>query len=108
MNCRFRSVIIDGSLTLPYPYHPSRMLSSPMPMRKVLLISNTAWNIYNFRSGLIRSLIREGYQVIAVAPPTHMPVDCHRSDVPMSRYTWTTREPIPSETSHYSSHSFVY
>lgn len=38
-------------------------------MRKKVLISiNTAWNIYNFRSGLIRALINHGYEVVAVAP----------------------------------------
>lgn len=29
---------------------------------------NTAWNIYNFRKGLIRSLQAEGHQIVAIAP----------------------------------------
>ena len=29
---------------------------------------NTSWNIYNFRSGLIRTLINEGHKVVAIAP----------------------------------------
>ena len=29
---------------------------------------NTAWNLYNFRSGLIKAFIQQGYQVIAAAP----------------------------------------
>jgi glycosyltransferase involved in cell wall biosynthesis len=29
---------------------------------------NTAWNLVNFRSGLIRALVSHGYEVIAVAP----------------------------------------
>jgi glycosyltransferase involved in cell wall biosynthesis len=37
--------------------------------RKVIIGLNTAWNLYNFRSGLINSLIDRGYIVYAVAPP---------------------------------------
>lgn len=29
---------------------------------------NSAWNLLNFRSGLIRALVSEGYEVLAVAP----------------------------------------
>lgn len=36
---------------------------------KVVLVSNTAWNIYNFRGGLIRQLLSEGVAVTVVAPP---------------------------------------
>jgi hypothetical protein len=28
-----------------------------------------AWNLYNFRAGLIRALVAEGCEVVAVAPP---------------------------------------
>ena len=38
-------------------------------MNKTLLISaNTSWNLYHFRSGLIRDLQAQGYRVIAAAP----------------------------------------
>jgi glycosyltransferase involved in cell wall biosynthesis len=36
---------------------------------KVMIVVNSAWNLLNFRSGLIRALIAAGYEVIAVAPP---------------------------------------
>jgi glycosyltransferase involved in cell wall biosynthesis len=36
--------------------------------RKIVLSINTAWNIHNFRAGLIRALIEHGYEVIALAP----------------------------------------
>ena len=36
--------------------------------KKILLSLNTAWNLLNFRAGLIRELISSGYQVVAVAP----------------------------------------
>lgn len=36
--------------------------------QKIVISINTAWNIYNFRSGLIRALVSHGYQVVAVAP----------------------------------------
>lgn len=37
--------------------------------RKVVISLNTAWNLLNFRSGLIRALQDAGYEVMAVAPP---------------------------------------
>lgn len=36
--------------------------------RKVIIALNTAWNLVNFRAGLIRSLVAKGYEVVAVAP----------------------------------------
>ncbi|TFH72501.1 glycosyltransferase family 1 protein [Gammaproteobacteria bacterium LSUCC0112] len=33
-----------------------------------MIALNTAWNLVNFRSGLIRALVAEGYDVVAVAP----------------------------------------
>lgn len=36
--------------------------------RKIVISRNTAWSLYNFHSGLIKALIKEGYQVVAVAP----------------------------------------
>jgi glycosyltransferase involved in cell wall biosynthesis len=36
--------------------------------RKIVISINTAWNIYNFRAGLIRALLQEGHEVIALAP----------------------------------------
>ncbi len=35
---------------------------------RVVIALNTAWNLINFRSGLISSLVEQGYEVIAVAP----------------------------------------
>jgi glycosyltransferase involved in cell wall biosynthesis len=36
--------------------------------RKIVISINSAWNIYNFRAGLIKALIKSGYEVLAVAP----------------------------------------
>ena len=36
--------------------------------KKILISLNTAWNLLNFRTGLIRELINSGYEVVAVAP----------------------------------------
>lgn len=42
--------------------------------RKVLISINAAWNIANFRAGLVNALREAGYQVVAVAPPDqHVP-----------------------------------
>ena len=38
-------------------------------MPKILIALNTAWNLVNFRAGLIRALVAAGYEVVAVAPP---------------------------------------
>lgn len=35
---------------------------------KVMIALNTAWNLVNFRAGLIRALVAAGYEVVAVAP----------------------------------------
>jgi len=35
---------------------------------KVAIVLNTSWNIYNFRMGLINSMIKEGMEVYAIAP----------------------------------------
>jgi glycosyltransferase involved in cell wall biosynthesis len=35
---------------------------------KVLICINTAWNLLNFRAGLIQALVARGHEVVAVAP----------------------------------------
>ena len=35
---------------------------------KIVISINTSWNIYNFRSGLVKFLQSEGHEVIAIAP----------------------------------------
>jgi len=35
---------------------------------KIIISLNTAWNLLNFRAGLIRSLVAQGHEVVAVAP----------------------------------------
>jgi glycosyltransferase involved in cell wall biosynthesis len=35
---------------------------------KVIIALNSSWNLVNFRSGIIRSLVNAGYDVLAVAP----------------------------------------
>lgn len=47
----------------------------PEPMQRqsdsplVIVCANLAWNLVNFRSGLIKGLVKAGYRVLAVAPP---------------------------------------
>ncbi len=36
--------------------------------KKIILVGNTAWSMYNFRAGLIKHLIHCGYQVTVIAP----------------------------------------
>ncbi|MEF2072049.1 glycosyltransferase family 4 protein [Consotaella aegiceratis] len=46
-------------------------MKGPGPARaaRVLVAINTAWNVYNFRAGLVRALVGRGYEVVAAAPP---------------------------------------
>lgn len=36
--------------------------------KHILLVANTLWSIYNFRNGLIKSLLKDGYIVTVVGP----------------------------------------
>ncbi len=36
--------------------------------KKIVIALNTAWNLANFRAGLIRALVAKGHEVVAVAP----------------------------------------
>ena len=36
--------------------------------KKIVIALNTAWNLVNFRAGLIRALVAQGYEVVALAP----------------------------------------
>lgn len=35
---------------------------------KIGIVINTSWNIFNFRSGLIKALIKDGHQIVCIAP----------------------------------------
>ena len=62
-------------------------LKSWHPM-KIAIVLNTSWNIYNFRMGLVKSLLEHGYEVTAIAPKdeyTHLLIDagCNYQEVTM-------------------------
>jgi len=38
---------------------------------KIAIVLNTSWNIYNFRKGLVNSLMDKGNEVITIAPKDH-------------------------------------
>ncbi len=44
------------------------MISTLGPTLKVAIIINTAWNIYNFRKGIVQKLLSQGHEVVAIAP----------------------------------------
>ena len=57
-------------------------------MARVVIALNAAWNLANFRGGLIRALLRHGHEVIAVAPAdAHVPrveaLGCRYLPLPM-------------------------
>lgn len=35
---------------------------------RIALVINTSWNIYNFRTGLIKAFLAKGWEVVAIAP----------------------------------------
>ena len=39
-----------------------------MIKNKVIIALNAAWNLYNFRAGLIRALVTGGHEILAVVP----------------------------------------
>ncbi len=55
---------------------------------KVAIVLNTSWNIYNFRMGLINSILAQGHEVITIAPKdeyTHYLIEagCRYEEVKM-------------------------
>ena len=61
---------------------------TPKNRATVLIALNTAWNLVNFRSGLIRGLVGAGYEVVAVAPrdgyaPRLAALGCRYVELPM-------------------------
>ena len=56
--------------------------------RPIIICSNTAWNLWNFRQNLIRALVLSGYDVIALAPadafvPQLTKLGCRFIDIPI-------------------------
>jgi len=56
--------------------------------KKIVISVNTAWNIHNFRSGLVKALIRQGYDVMVMAPDDSYsrrlsPLGCRFKMLPM-------------------------
>ena len=37
--------------------------------KRIVIALNVVWNLINFRAGLVRSLVAEGYEVVVIAPP---------------------------------------
>lgn len=55
---------------------------------RVVICANTAWNLWNFRRGLIRALLDAGIEVVAVAPADKyaralVEIGCRFEDMPM-------------------------
>lgn len=44
------------------------LYSSPSESKKIAFVSNTSFSLYNFRLGVMKSFVEQGYQVYAVAP----------------------------------------
>ncbi len=55
---------------------------------KIAIVLNTSWNIYNFRLGLVKALLAEGHEVVAIAPrdeytPKLVALGCSYAEVKM-------------------------
>ncbi|RHW16707.1 glycosyltransferase family 1 protein [Sphingomonas gilva] len=63
---------------------------SLVPQPVVAICINSAWNVANFRAGVVRALVAAGYRVVAMAPPDHpaaalREIGCELVPVPMER-----------------------
>jgi len=45
-----------------------KLESRKKSIKKIAVVSNTAWSIFNFRSGLMKKLDEQGYKIITIAP----------------------------------------
>jgi glycosyltransferase involved in cell wall biosynthesis len=59
-----------------------------MKNNRIVISINTAWNIYNFRSGLVKALVEQGYEVVALTPddefsPRLQELGCRHVSLPM-------------------------
>lgn len=65
-----------------------RLLNHGCVCMKIAIVLNTSWNIYNFRSGLVRSFLEQGHDVYAISPIDHYTekvraLGCHHIPVRM-------------------------
>lgn len=56
--------------------------------KKIIVVANTAWNLVNFRAGLIRAMVAAEYEVVVVAPsdnyaPRLVELGCRYISLPM-------------------------
>jgi glycosyltransferase involved in cell wall biosynthesis len=59
--------------------------------KKIVISVNTAWNVCNFRAGLVKALVRQGYEVLVMAgddeySPHLAPLGCHFKKLPMDHH----------------------
>ncbi|MFM5366360.1 glycosyltransferase family 4 protein [Aeromonas veronii] len=59
-----------------------------MKQKKIILVANTAWSMFNFRHGLLIRLINDGYQLTIIAPRDEFSdklrgIGCAVVDLPM-------------------------
>lgn len=59
--------------------------------RKIVISVNTAWNICNFRAGLVKSFVRQGYEVLVLAhddeyAPRLAGLGCHFKQLPLDQH----------------------
>lgn len=59
-----------------------------MKQKKIILVANTAWSMFNFRHGLLLRLINDGYQLTIIAPHDEFSgklreIGCAVVDLPM-------------------------
>ncbi len=57
-------------LIIPIIGFPINFFCCPsLAVRRIIISANAAWNLSNFRAGLLRGLMAKGYEVLAAAPP---------------------------------------
>lgn len=73
--------------------------------KKILLVANTAWNLWNFRRSLIRHLLTQGTEVVCVAPEDGF--QWHLETLDVGRWTLDSERPIPSNIPRPTSPRFL-
>jgi glycosyltransferase involved in cell wall biosynthesis len=62
---------------------------------KIAIVLNTSWNIHNFRMGLIRTLLKNGHEIVAIAPEDEYSVKIQEAGCSFERVTMDSRGANP-------------
>ncbi|MBR9999087.1 MAG: glycosyltransferase family 4 protein [Cyclobacteriaceae bacterium] len=62
---------------------------------KIAIVLNTSWNIHNFRMGLIHTLLKQGHEIVAIAPEDEFSIKIKEAGCSFERITMDSRGANP-------------